>query len=93
MDTLDMFIQEYLELDPNTPGLDSMINAQPHMKNEIENQTNVLEYLLKTNEINLSVISHIRNQSNKPIVNLELLLMLRSENSELLIHGFKARRT
>ena len=71
--TLDMFIQEYMDIDPNTPGLESIINSHPFMQKEVNNQLEVLKYLNSKSNINIEDIKFIRNISNYSIVDLQLL--------------------
>jgi len=62
--TVDMYIQEYLEIDPSDPELDDKIIKNKFMVREIERQRTLLEVIQNIEFINLEQIDRIRNVNN-----------------------------
>ena len=74
-DTVDMFIQEIENLDPNDIFLDKKIHQNKYYQNEFNRQKNILNYLSNITEITPNVITELRsiNSEYGNIIDLSIL--------------------
>ena len=74
-DTVDMFIQEYNELDPNAPNIEYKIQTDIFYVRELNRQHNVADYIKKNEFISLQDITTLRDVNNSlgNIINIENL--------------------
>ncbi len=73
-DTIDMFVQEYQDLEPSRRDLDAVIAADPFMLAEQARQRRILEALLSVNEFDNAAIQRLRQLNGTgAIIDLALL--------------------
>lgn len=74
-DTIDMFVQEFYDLDPNRPDLNQIIDADPYMIRECARQRNILDVLSETTTITPALVAQFRMQQDTEsgIVDINLL--------------------
>lgn len=59
-DTVDMYVQDIIDIDPATPDLNSIIDANPIMIKEVNRQRLIAESLAETPVIDSGYISDLR---------------------------------
>lgn len=73
-DTVDMYVQDISDLDPATPDLNSIIDANPVMITEVKRQRLIAESLAETPVISSSYINGLRAlNGQEDIVDLSVL--------------------
>ena len=75
LNTVDMFVQELDDLDPNQPDLNQIIDNSQHLQRESQRQQGLLALLVKTQAITPEFISMLRQEQKltEPMINLDLL--------------------
>ena len=73
--TVDMFIQEYLDLDPSDPDLENKIAQNSFMLNEVERQQALLSAVQTIKIINEEQVLQLRgmNRQFPGMVNLRII--------------------
>ncbi|MDF7810021.1 DUF416 family protein [Hymenobacter sp. YC55] len=73
-DCIDMFVQMYLDLNPNRPDLDEIIRADEYMQQEHERRKRLYTALQNITHITPTVLVTLRNlNGTEPIVGLDRL--------------------
>lgn len=73
-DSIDMFVQDLLDLDPNRRDLDAIIDAHPFMQAEVARQHRLIEALLSIHEFDAAGIHQLRRLNGSgSIVDLSLI--------------------
>jgi uncharacterized protein YjaG (DUF416 family) len=73
-DTVEMFVQEQLQLDPNQRNLDAVVDASPFMQHELARQRRIAEALLSLWDIEEEHLAQLRQLNGREaIIELSLL--------------------
>lgn len=74
-DTVDMFIQELNDLDPNHPNLGNIIDKNGYMVNETERQERMLKLLTDINRFDVDIIKNLRVENGaKNLIDIEQII-------------------